>query len=298
MCRHLVIGSAGLIGEHLMRASINQGLDIIGTDFTYKDPSLFIDIRLRDSIQTILEKNNPQIIFLPAAIPNVDYCELNPLESYSTNVEGVCNVVTAANIIGAKLVYFSSDYIFDGKSGPYSEVDTPNPINEYGKQKLIAEHYIALHSNNYLIIRTTIVYGWESQGKNFICRLLKTLKNKNILKVPMDQIGNPTYAPNFAEAVIELVTKGIAGVYHMAGPDRINRYNFACEAAKIFGLGTEFIHPILTADLGQPALRPLGVGMKVDKAKAVLSTQLMGYQEGLRSMATSMHHTIVNNCFN
>ncbi|MDD5344049.1 MAG: SDR family oxidoreductase [Smithella sp.] len=297
MSSYLVIGSAGLIGEHLMHTSINKGLNIVGTDFTYKDPAIFIDIRRKNSIQTVLEKNKPNIIFLPAAIPNVDYCELNPSESYYTNVEGVCNVVTAANIIGAKLVYFSSDYIFDGKSGPYSEEDPANPVNEYGKQKLIAEHYIALHSNNYLIIRTTVVYGWERQGKNFICRLLKTLQNKNILKVPVDQMGNPTYAPNFAEAIIELVSNGIAGIYHIAGQDRINRYDFACEAAKIFGLDTEFIQPILTSDLGQPALRPLDAGMKVDKAKNILSTPLMGYKEGLCSMAATLHHANVNNCF-
>lgn len=297
MSRNLVIGSCGLIGEHLMRTSINKGLDTVGTDFAYKDTALFIDIRQVNTIRTVLRENKPNIIFLPAAIPNVDYCELNPLESYATNVEGVYNVVTEANIIGAKLVYFSSDYIFDGKDGPYCEEDTANPINEYGRQKLIAEHHIALHSKNYLIIRTTVVYGCERQGKNFIYRLLKTLQNKEIIKVPMDQMGNPTYAPNFAEAVIELANQRITGIYHVVGPDRINRYDFAREAAKIFGLKEELIQPILTSDLRQPALRPLNAGMKVDKAKAVLSTKLMGYCEGLCSMKQTLYQDIANNFF-
>jgi dTDP-4-dehydrorhamnose reductase len=287
MNSHLVIGSAGLIGEHLMKTGISQGINVAGVDFNNKKQNEFIDIRQNESVVTSLYKLMPEVIYLTAAIPNVDYCEINPEETYHTNVEGVCNVVKAANKIGAKLIFFSSDYIFDGKAGPYGEDDPPNPINEYGRQKLIAEQYMAFHSNNYLIIRTTGVYGCEYHGKNFIYRLVKTLQNKQSIKVPIDQMGTPTYAPNLAKAVMELALKDIVGVYHIVGPDRINRYDFACEAARIFKLDNKLIQSTETSALKQPAKRPLLAGMKIDKVKSFLSIPLMGCKEGLRLMAAN-----------
>jgi dTDP-4-dehydrorhamnose reductase len=224
-------------------------------------------------------------VYLPAAQGSADHCEQHPEKAYMTNVIGVCNIAQAVNDIGAKLVYFSSDYIFDGKAGPYHEDYPANPICEYGRQKLIAEHYLALHARDYLIVRTTVVYGWERQRKNFVCRLLSTLEAGNILRVPVDQVGNPTYAPNLAQAVIELACSGAKGVYHIVGPERANRYEFACEAARVFGLDASLIKGVPTCELGQVAPRPLNAGMVAKKAADELKVSLVGYKEGLRMMA-------------
>lgn len=287
MSVHLIIGASGQIGEHLVRAALDAGFEALGTYHSHLVPGMQrLDIRSWTEVQSLIAKVRPAVVYLPAALSNVDYCELHPKEVYQTNVVGVRNVVQCVNDVEAKLVYFSSDYIFDGQAGPYGEDDPANPICEYGRQKLIAEHYVALHAREYLIVRTTVVYGWERQGKNFIYRLLNTLKAGRILRVPVDQIGNPTYAPNLAQAVVELALSDANGVYHVVGPERVNRYEFACEAADIFGLDGSLIQAVATSELGQAAPRPLNAGMVVEKAVAKLTVPLVSYRNGLRAMAS------------
>jgi dTDP-4-dehydrorhamnose reductase len=285
MTVHLIIGEAGQVGEHLSYATTQAGLSTVGVDFAYQDLDKHLDIRIFDSVQSLIASARPTVVYLPAALSNVDYCELHPVESYNTNVIGVANVVRASNEVDAKIVYFSSDYIFDGLSGPYTERDTANPINEYGRQKLMAEHFVALHAYNYLIIRTTVVYGWEQQGKNFVYRLINTVKGNQTLRVPVDQIGTPAYAPNLAQVVVELANQNASGVYNVVGPERVNRYEFACEAARVFGLDENLIKPVSTSLLAQPARRPLNAGLVTDKVSAIVKIPLVGFQDGLRIMA-------------
>jgi dTDP-4-dehydrorhamnose reductase len=287
MSVHLVIGASGLVGEHLLRCLRRNGQPAIGTYYQHPRQGLYpLDLRDRQAIAELLRRFEPSIVYLPAALTNVGYCELHPEEAYEINVLGTCLVVHESNSIGARLVYFSSDYVFDGLNGPYSEVDPARPICEYGRQKLLCEHYIALHADNYLIVRTTVVYGWESQGKNFVQRLVKALRAGERVRVPKDQIGSPTYAPNLAEAVVELATAGATGLFHVVGPKLASRYDFAVAAAETFGLDTSLIEPVSTAELGQAAPRPLKAGMHIDKVQGVLQTRLIDYVEGLRMMAS------------
>lgn len=283
---HLIIGASGQVGQHLVNTLKGAAYDVIGTYYTHPVPGMEpLDIRSRIDGQSLILKVRPVVVYLPASLTNVDYCELHPEEGYSSNVIGVYNIVNAVNAIKAKLIYFSSDYIFAGNAGPYCEEDPANPICEYGRQKLMAEHYIALHAYSYLIVRTTVVYGWEFLGKNFVCGLLDTLSKGRVLKAPVDQIGSPTYAPNLAQAVVELATSDAQGIFHVAGPDRISRFEFACEAATIFGLDSRLIKAVGTRELRQIAPRPLNAGMVVEKAANKLSIPLMGYRDGLKAMA-------------
>lgn len=287
MSRHLIIGASGQVGEHLVLAASLAGFETLGTYYSHPVEGMQqLDIRSKREVQSLLTTVRPAVVYLPASLTNVDYCEMHPQKGYAVNVSGVCNVVQTVNDIGAKLVYFSSDYIFNGEVGPYHEEDPANPICEYGRQKVIAEHYVALHACDYLIVRTTVVYGWERQCKNFVCRLLSVLEASNILRVPVDQVGNPTYAPNLAQAVIELACSGAKGVYDVVGPERVNRYEFACEAARAFGLDGSLIKGIPTCELGQVAPRPLNAGMVVEKATDALKVPLVSYKEGLRMMAS------------
>ena len=287
MSIHLVVGASGQVGEHLVRAALNEGLKVVGTYYRNLVPGMQqLDICNAQDVRSLLLKLRPTIVYLPASFVNVDYCELQPAVGYVTNVLGISNVVQAAKDIQAKLIYFSSDYVFDGKAGPYRETDPTNPLCEYGRQKLMAEHYVALHSHDYLIVRTTVVYGWELQRKNFVYRLLKTLKAGQSLKVPVDQIGSPTYAPNLAQAVVKLALSNLKGLYHIVGAERVNRYEFACEAAKVFRLNPGLIQSVATSELGQPAPRPLNAGMLIDKVAAQVPVPLIGYREGLTVMAS------------
>ena len=284
---HGVLGASGLVGQHLMNAVSAAGCQAVGTYCSHPVDGLVpLDIRGRRKVEQFFAAHRPPVVYLPASMANVDYCQLHPADTWAVNVQGVANVVQAANAAGAKVVYFSSDYIFDGVNGPYSETDPAQPICEYGRQKLAAEHCVALHAHSYLIVRTTVVYGWERQGKNFVSRLVETLSRGERLRVPADQVGSPTYAPNLAEAVVELGLSAGQGVYHVVGPDRVDRAEFARQAARAFGLSPHLIQPVSTSELGQAAPRPLNAGMRTEKAVAALRTRLVGYKEGLASMAS------------
>lgn len=290
---HLVIGASGQVGYAVLQAATRRGGQAVGTYHETPLPGLRqLDVLAPENLQRLFDEFRPAIVYLTAAQPNVDFCELHPDETYPTNVAGVRNVVRCANDAGAKLVYFSSDYVFDGRNGPYSEDDTVDPICAYGRQKVFAEHYVAAYSARYLIVRTTVVYGWEHHGKNFIYRLLGNIRDGRPIRVPIDQIGNPTYAPNLADAVVDLALGPAEGIYHVAGPNLINRYDFACAAADAFGQPKDMIEPVTTQQLAQAALRPLKAGMIVAKAASQLSVPLLGYREGLKAMASERNTSI------
>jgi dTDP-4-dehydrorhamnose reductase len=286
MSLHLIIGASGQVGQHLLQAARETGLEGLGTYNASPAAGLIkLDLRDRDEVFGAVSSTRPGTIYLPASLTHVDYCELHPEETRSINVSGVRNVVDAARATGAKVVYFSSDYVFDGRSGGYSESSETNPINEYGRQKLEAEDYVASYARSYLIVRTAGVFSWERQGKNFITRLLQTLKSGQGWRVPADQINNPTYAPNLARAVLELALEGGNGLFHVCGPEPVDRYSLACEAAHLFGLDSSLIKACATSDLGQLAPRPLNASMSVEKAARRLKLPLVSYGEGLAAMA-------------
>ena len=278
----LVIGASGLVGSHLVKSCQQRGWDVVGTYHKFAQPGL-IPLQLTDEVgvRSLLENSQPDVVFLPAFRSNVDYCEQHPAQTAQINVAGSLNVATVAREVGAQLVFYSSDYIFDGKAGPYREADAPNPICVYGQQKLEVEQMISLLLENYLILRITVVYGYEAQGKNFLSRLLKTLEGGQVIKVPQDQVGSPSLVNDIAEASCRLVEVGAKGIFHVVGPDRMNRYQFAMEAARVFGLPTENIMPVTTAQLGQAAQRPLEAGMISDRLVQTLNWNLRGVAEGL-----------------
>jgi len=285
--RALVIGASGLVGAALLRVLRARGADATGTRLSAAvDGLLPLDIRDPTAVRELIAEIQPEAVYCPAARPNVDWCERHPEESREVNVVGIRHVAEACAEAGARMVHFSSDYIFDGRDGPYAEEDEPNPVNVYGRHKLEAEESVrAILPERHLVVRTTVVYGWERRGKNFVARLLRALGSGERLPAPVDQVGSPTYAPNLAEAVVELVERGVSGTWHVVGPELMSRCDFARLAAEIFGLDRDLIEPVPTRDLNQIARRPLRAGMKVAKAAAVLSTRLLPPAEGLRRMA-------------
>jgi dTDP-4-dehydrorhamnose reductase len=244
-----------------------------------------LDVTNEKEVNNSIKGSNPLVVFMPAALTNVDYCETHPEEAYNVNVNGVKNVVKASNSLGARLIYFSTDYIFDGENGPYDEEAPANPISIYGLQKLEAEHYIALFAKDYLIIRTTVVYGWERQGKNFIYRLVNSLSKGTPVKVPIDQVGSPTYANNLSQIAVHLSETTLSGVINITGPSQISRYEFAKKAANIFHLDEDLVIPVQTESLSQPARRPKQAGLLTNKVTAISAIPVTNYEEGLTLMA-------------
>jgi dTDP-4-dehydrorhamnose reductase len=184
------------------------------------------------------------------------------------------------------LVYFSSEYVFDGKLGPYAEADVCNPLNEYGRQKLECERMIAAQLDRHLIGRVSGVYDWEGEGKgkNFVIRLIQCLSSGQQLRVPCDQMITPTYAPDLARVMRALVENGQQGLFHLSGSQPLLRTEFAHIVAEIFGLDARLIMPIATEELGLFAPRPRSAGLRIDKTQALLSFPIAGPREGLEAM--------------
>jgi dTDP-4-dehydrorhamnose reductase len=285
----IIIGASGLVGSYLWKTGKQRGWDLIGTYHKFVQPEL-VSLKLTEpeAVRSLLLNTEPEVIFLPAFFSNVDYCEHHPEETYQINVIGCLNVIKIAQESGSKLIFYSSDYVFDGESGPYRETDKANPICVYGKQKLELEQRIAEILDNYLILRITVVYGWEIQGKNFVSRLLKSLGANQPVKVPQDQMGSPTLVNDIAEASYQLVKKGARGIFHTAGSQVMSRYDFALEVANVFGFPNDNIIPVLTSDLGQSATRPLKAGMICDHLIDTIGWHLSSPREGLSYLKSNV----------
>ena len=259
---------------------------VVGTGFHQPLPGLRqLDVTDAEALWSFVKTTRPATIFLPAANPNVDLCETDPASTRIINVESVGRVAELAAELNARVVFYSSDYVFDGKSGPYAETDLPNPICEYGRQKLEAEELLrSILPENHLILRVTVVYGWEQNGKNFLARMVRTLREGRTMRVPNDQIGTPTLVDDIADASWTLAGLGANGTMHLAGPDLVDRFSFARQAAQVFGLDPELLRPVTTPELKQIAPRPLRAGMVSRQAEILLGRGLIGIADGLAQL--------------
>lgn len=280
----LIIGASGLIGESLVR-KFSKKHKVLGVDIEPLDSKILkADMTDFPAINRILSEFRPEVVLVPAAYPNVDGCEENPDACMSVNVNGPENAGMTAEALGAKFIFFSSDYIFDGGAGPYDEDSLPNPISEYGEQKLAVEKFIADSIKEYLIIRTTVVYGPETRGKNFAMSLIRRLRRREKVKVPYDQAGTPTYSPDLAEAVLKLVEKGANGTFNVAGPELTDRLRFAQTICDVFGLDKGLLVPVKTSELGQKAKRPLNAGLRIDKLLSTVEVRMRAPAEALEEL--------------
>ena len=282
--RQLVLGASGLVGSALMR-TIPSDASVQGTFKSHPGAGLLhLDLDDRRQVESAIELLRPDIVYLAAALTNVDYCETHPAESF-TSLTGAMNVVPILQQTPAKLVFFSSDYVFDGAAGPYGEDDPLGPLNTYGRDKVFVEDYIAAHLRDYLIVRTTVLYGWGGAQNNYVCRVLGDLRAERSVRAPADEVGSPTFVPDLAAAAVALAKSDATGIYNAAGPVRASRYDLACWTARAFGMDPAAIEPVRSEDLNRPARRPLSAGLVSDKLSKRLDFVLRDFREGLMVMA-------------
>lgn len=281
----LIIGASGLVGGALVSEFFKGKHQVLGTYNNFSLPGLVkLDFNQKKEVEKIVVDFKPETLLLPAAYASVDACEKNPELCYKINWQGAKNVIDICKSHKIPFLFFSTDYIFDGKSGPYKEEDKPNPQNVYGKVKLEMENYIKGSLQKYLIIRTANVFGWEKQGKNFVVRLIKDLKEGKRIPVVTDQIGSPTYVGSLARVVRFLVEGSAQGIFHVAGKEVLSRFDFALLVAQVFDLDKNLIQGITTDKISQAAKRPLKGGLKVDKVEGILPFPLLRAREGLEEM--------------
>jgi dTDP-4-dehydrorhamnose reductase len=286
--RALVLGASGLVGSHLAAELGSGGWLVTGTYLRHSRPGLVpLDIARRDDVLDLVRRERPEVILCPAANPYVDLCEQEPEATRRINVGGTGHVVEAARDSGALMVYFSTDYVFDGEHAPYREEDACRPINEYGRQKVDAEELVRRH-DRHIVARISAVYGWEHLRKNFVVRLIDTLRRRGRMQAWIDQVLTPTYAVNLARMVRELVEGGATGTFHVCGPQPIDRLNFSRTVCRVFGLDETLLDPV-SAETTRGTLtpRPRNVGLSTEKLRRTVATAPLPPADGLAAMRDS-----------
>ncbi len=268
----LVIGASGQVGGQLAAVGKGRGVDVVRTGFRNDRPgALKLDVSDRAAVRDVLAAVRPDVVFVPAAMTHVDRCETHPHECRAANVDGPRNVAEAAAGAGARVVFFSTEHVFPDGPTPYAEAAPCGPVSEYAKSKVLAEAMLReVLPGRHLILRTSWVYGPEEQGKNFVYRAVRTLRAGEALTVPADQHGQPTYGPDLAAAAWDLIEAEATGTVHVVGPELVTRDAFARQIAAAFDLSPAGIAGVTTAELRQPAPRPLHIQLTRDKLIALL----------------------------
>ena len=269
----LVTGARGMLGSDLMER-LGRGHEAVGVDIDEFD---ILDARaVRDGIASYA----PGWVVHCAAFTNVDGCEAEPGKAYEVNATGAGNVAAACRTAGARLVFISTDYVYDGrKDAPYVETDPVGPLNVYGASKLKGEQDALAALPDALIVRTSWLYG--RKGPNFVEAILAQVGKKDELSVVADQAGSPTYTPDLSDGITRLIEAGAAGVVHVSNEGACSWYEYALRVLDLAGVRGIKVRPITTAELGRPALRPANSALSKDRYNAVTGHRLRPWDEAL-----------------
>jgi dTDP-4-dehydrorhamnose reductase len=290
--RLLITGASGLYGSKLAQLTAKdcQVYSGYSKDQPIYGTAIQFDISNKNQVEHAFKKVNPDVVVHAATLTDVDECETNKELSWKTNVEGTRNTAEAAKACGAFLFYVSTDYVFNGEKGNYTETDPPDPINYYGLTKLRAEELVEELVDEYCIARTSVIYGaTPAAGKiNFALWLLNKLRQKEPVKIVVDQWNSPTLNTNLAEMTLEIIQQRITGIYHLSGATRISRYDFAILIASAFNLDPALITPATSSEFAWAAKRPKDSSLNVEKAQNALKNKPLSVDQALLQLRSEM----------
>jgi dTDP-4-dehydrorhamnose reductase len=294
----LITGSNGLLGQKLVSLIVQQAdIQLIATsrganrmDFTEGYEYHEMDITNVEQIGEVIEKIRPDAIIHTAAMTNVDQCEEEKDLCWTMNVKAVEYLVEACEKHQIFLCHLSTDFVFDGQSGPYSEEDNPSPISFYGWSKYAAEEAVKRSKCPWSIVRTVLVYGItnDMSRSNIILWVKNSLDQQKDIKVVTDQFRTPTLAEDLAMGCYLVVNKKAEGIFHISGKDFLTPYQMAIKTADFFGLDKLLISQVDSSNFTQPAKRPARTGFVLDKAISVLGYNPVSFEEGIGILAEQM----------
>ncbi len=295
----LVVGGSGQLGQALLQELPVIADEVVGTYAHQCPPGLKHSLRHLDltnqakvaanqaQAAELLAALRPEVVINTAALTHVDECERSPEKAHALNVEGNRALSHYCGELGAKLVLISTYYVFDGKKpaqgDAYTETDIPNPLNVYAKTKLEAEKDTLRNGAN-LVLRTSKIYSYGLEQRNFLARLLSSLRAGIPFPLTCDQFTNPLSAQDLAKAIVKLLSCGASGIYHAGGPDRASNYDFALRAAKILALERGLIRPLATEESAEMAKRPKECVLDTGKLMAATGFRARGIQENLSAI--------------
>ena len=269
--RILITGAFGQLGhalQSILSKKSNYELICTGRKVKKGQEGIPLDIRNQVALKELINTTAPDILVNLAAMTNVDACELNPKLAGEINVAGLEHICDSFK---GKIIHLSTDYVFDGTSGPYKEDDPLNPISIYGKTKLASEHILLENDIKNLVIRGNVLYDYSPHtSASFLNWVVSSLKGNQEIKVAEDQFNNPTWTRSMSDIIKLSIENDLEGIIHWGDSVHISRFEFAKLIAKKFSLNESLIKPVLTSELNQPARRPLQSGLSTEKLVKML----------------------------
>jgi dTDP-4-dehydrorhamnose reductase len=296
MKKVIITGANGLLGQALI-LFFREKYEILGTglenrSFLPEDGWLYqkLDITNSQKCKDAIKEFSPEVIINAASFTDVDGCEKDKELCWQVNVKGVENLAKISRGLDIHLIHYSTDYVFDGKEGPYDETARPNPVGYYGKSKLASENVLQQIGCPFTIIRTCVLYGTGVEVKrNFFLWVMENLQNEKKIRVVTDQFNNPTLAEDLATGSQLVIEQAALGKFHLAGRDYLSRYDFALKICGIFNKTEELVVPIKSKELGQAAPRPSRGGLKIDLAQKKLYYMPRSVEESLIFLRWKLH---------
>jgi dTDP-4-dehydrorhamnose reductase len=289
----LIVGASSKVAEAISRVIkmsgeieiyyISSKNSVLSSD--QKTEFVYCDFTLRKDIKDACMSIQPDIIINTAAYTDVDAAEKDKQSAWKVNVTGVENLVSVCRSMDAHLVHFSTDYVFDGEAGPYTETDLPRPLGYYGKTKMAGENACIGGNIDYTIIRTNVIYGAAHNVKpDFVSWVLNNLAERRQFSVVNDQFSNPTFIDDLGYLVDKVLRTRYTGIFNAGGATWLSRYDFACKIASIFKENKDLIRPISTKDLQQTAQRPMLGGLVTFKTETTFGMKFSSVESGLLAM--------------
>lgn len=282
--KYFITGGSGLLGQRLSTVADNDDEIVLSHNANPTKNTVKCDITNLDEVKQVINREKPDVIIHCAAMTNVDLCEDEIEKAYLINGEGSGNMAQAAEEINAKIIYVSTDFVFDGQIGFYKENDTVNPLGIYAKSKYDGEVQVQKYSTNWAIARVSVLYGWHER-QNFTTWIVNQLRQNNQINIVTDQINSPTLADNAGEAMFEIARQDKNGIFHTAGNNRISRYDFTELVAEAFDLNKDLINPTTSSEFVQKAPRPQDSSLNVSKVEKELGMKMETCAESLARMA-------------
>jgi len=291
----VVTGVNGLLGQYLVRDLTKEGFEVFATNRGESRLPVFdnihysynaIDIRDKNSMQEYLLSVKPNVIIHAAAMAQPDACELHKEECTDININATAYINEAAEKLGAKFIYISTDFVFSGKDGPYREEDLPGPVNYYGEAKLASEKIVQNSKTDWAIVRTVLVYGNILSGtrSNIVTWVKDNLEKGSNIKVVNDQIRTPTYVEDLSKGIVLITRQNARGIFHISGKEVFTPYEMALQVADYFSLDKNLMEKVTADTFTQPAQRPLKTGFIIEKAERELGFKPISFKEGIKKM--------------
>lgn len=291
MKKVLITGSNGLLGQKLIyqlvgypsfqvfATSRGENRTILKKRYEY----IPLDITDQKEIEETFESVRPDVVINTAAMTNVDECEAKKEQCWDLNVNATQYLADACEKYDAHLIHLSTDFIFDGEDGPYSEDAEPNPLSYYGESKVASEEVIKNSQCNWAIVRTVLVYGVADNmsRSNIVLWAKGALESGKELTVVNDQFRSPTLAEDLAHGCVLIAKKGATGIYNISGGEYMCVFDLVKKVADFYGLDDSKVKAISSSTLNQAAKRPPRTGFKLDKAKKDLGYKPSTFEEGL-----------------